>query len=89
MRIWGQLLGWQENEMVDVFLLLVYLGTGDFRKLESGNMYFYSVTECNYFASQVSKRYGNYQYSQYLDAKDRVTAYCVPRKVDSEQVKVY
>lgn len=75
--------------MIDAFLLLVYLGTGDFRKLESGNMYFYSVTECNYFASQVSKRYGNYRYSQHLDAKDRVTAYCVPKQVDAEQVKVY
>ena len=29
--------------MIDAFLLLVYLGTGDLRKLESGNMYFYSI----------------------------------------------
>mgnify|MGYP003116949271 FL=1 len=75
--------------MIDAFLLLVYLGTGDFRKLESGNMYFYSVTECNYFAAQVSKRYGNYGSSQYIDPKDRVTAYCVPRQVDPETIKVY
>jgi len=75
--------------VIDAFLLLVYLGTGDFRKLESGNMYFYTVTECNYFAAQVSKRYGNYGYSQYIDPKDRVTAYCVPRQVDPETVKVY
>jgi len=75
--------------VIDAFLLLVYLGTGDFRKLESGNMYFYSVTECNYFAAQVSKRYGNYSSSQYIDPKDRVTAYCVPRQVDPETIKVY
>ena len=75
--------------MIDAFLLLVYLGTGDFRKLDSADMYFYSVTECNYFASQVSKRYGNYSYSQYIDERDRVTAYCVPRRVDPEPVKVY
>ena len=75
--------------MIDAFLLLVYLGTGDFRKLESGNMYFYSVTECYYFAAQVSKRYGNYGSSQYIDPKDRVTAYCVPRQVDPETIKVY
>ncbi len=75
--------------MIDTFLLLVYLGTGDFRKLESADMYFYSVTECNYFASQVSKRYGNYTFSQHIDAKDRVTSYCVPRRVDPETVKVY
>lgn len=75
--------------MVDAFLLLVYLGTGDLRKLESGNMYFYSITECNHFAKQVSKRYGNYGYIEYMDAKDRVTAYCVPRLVDPEQVRIY
>ena len=75
--------------MVDAFLLLVYLGTGDFSKLESGNMYVYQITECNYFANQVSKRYGNYRYSDLLDPKDRVTAYCVPRQVNPDQVKVY
>lgn len=75
--------------MIDAFLLLVYLGTGEFRKLDSADMYFYSVTECNYFASEVSKRYGNYGLSQYIDQKDRVTAYCVPRRVDPEIVKVY
>ena len=75
--------------MIDAFLLLVYLGTGEFRKLESGNMYFYSVTECNYFAKQVSKRYGNYSYSDLLDPKDRVTAYCVPKRVDPAIIKVY
>lgn len=75
--------------MVDVFLLLVYLGTGDLRKLESGNMYFYSITECNHFAKQVSKRYGNYGFADYMDPKDRVTAYCVPRRVDDNTTLVY
>ncbi len=74
---------------VDVFLLLVYLGTGEFRKLESGNMYWRSITECNWYASQVVKRYGNYQYNSYLDPKDRVTAYCVPRTVDPNKVRIY
>ena len=74
---------------VDVFLLLVYLGTGDFRKLESGNMYWRSITDCNWYASQITKRYGNYQYGAYLDPKDRVTAYCVPRTVDPETVRIY
>jgi hypothetical protein len=75
--------------MIDAFLLMVYLGTGDFRKLESGNMYFYSITECNYFAEQISKRYGNYGFSEYMDPKDRVTAYCIPKQVDPEIIKVY
>ena len=75
--------------MIDAFLLLVYLGTGDLRKLESGNMYFYDIKECNFFAKQVSKRYGNYGFVEYMDPKDRVTAYCVPKQVDPERIKVY
>lgn len=75
--------------MLDVFLLLVYLGTGDQRRLESGNMYFRSIVTCNYFAREVSRRYGNYSHLSYLDPKDRVTAYCVPRSVDPEEVRVY
>ena len=75
--------------MADVFLLLVYLGTGEFRRLESGDMMFYSATECNQFASYVSKRYGNYGYAENIDPRDRVTAYCVPRRVDATKVKVY
>ena len=46
--------------MEHVFLLLVYLGTGDFRKLTSGDMYFRSIIECNFFAREAAKRYGNY-----------------------------
>ena len=72
-----------------VFLLLVYLGTGDARRLESGDMYFRNINDCNYFASRVTKRYGNYQYSYLVDPKDRVTAYCVPRYVNPEDVKLY
>jgi|TARA_A200000159_G_C7145533_1_gene264976 hypothetical protein len=72
-----------------VFLLLVYLGTGDARRLESGDMYFRDINECNYFASRVTKRYGNYQYKYLIDPKDRVTAYCVPRYVNPEDVKLY
>ena len=75
--------------MVDAFLLLLYLGTGDLRKLESGNMYFYDLERCNYVAKTLSKRYGNYGFVEYMDPKDRVTAYCVPRQVDPEKTRVY
>ena len=61
--------------MIDAFLLMVYLGTGEFRKLESDNMYFYSVTE-----------YGSLSR---VDPKDRVTAYCIPRQVNPKVTKVY
>ena len=52
-------------------------------------MYFYDIKECNFFAKQVSKRYGNYGFVEYMDPKDRVTAYCVPKQVDPERIKVY
>ena len=75
--------------MIHVFLLMVYLGTEEDRKLVSGDMYFRSIKECNFYASEVSKRYGNYGFSQYMDSKDRVTAYCVPRYVEEGSVEIY
>ena len=75
--------------MMHVFLLMVYLGTGDDRRIVSKDMYFYSIDRCNYFASQVSKRYGNYKYSQYIDPKDRVTAYCLPKYLDGSKLTIY
>ena len=75
--------------MIHVFLMMVYLGTGDSRKLISNDMYFASINDCNYFASQVSKRYGNYRHLEYLHPKDRVTAYCVPKHIKAGSVEVY
>ena len=42
--------------MIHAFLLVVILGG----EVQSRDMYFRSVVECNYFAAQVTKRYGNY-----------------------------
>jgi|TARA_X000000950_G_C13366278_1_gene438552 hypothetical protein len=75
--------------MEHVFLLLIYLGTQDERKLVSGDMYFRSATECNFFAKEMSKRFGNYEFSYLMDSRDRVTAYCVPKFVEEGSVKVY
>jgi len=75
--------------MIHVFLLMVYLGTGDTRQLVSNNMYFYDLDRCNYFASQIVKRYGNYRYSSHVDPKDRATAYCVPKYIKEGSVEVY
>ena len=75
--------------MIHAFLLLVYLGTGDSRQLISNDMYFRSIDDCNYFAAQVAKRYGNYKHYSYLDPKDRVTSYCVPKYVSEDTVRVY
>jgi hypothetical protein len=72
-----------------VFLLLVYLGVGDDRVLVSNDMYFRSILDCNFFASEVSKRYGNYQYSDWIDNRDKVTAYCIPKYINPNTVEVY
>lgn len=76
--------------MIHVFLLMFYLGTGDDRKLMSADMYFRDINECNYFAEKLAKRYGNYQYIEYMDARDRATVYCIPKYVDKGSgVKIY
>jgi hypothetical protein len=72
-----------------VFLLLVYLGTGDDRRLVSGDAYFASITTCNFYAAQVSKRYGNYGAVDWMDSRDRVTAYCVPKYIKKGSIEVY
>jgi hypothetical protein len=80
-------------EMVHVFLLTLYLGSGDQRKLVSQDMFFYDLRECNWYASEIVKRYGNYEFKAYLDPKDRATAYCLPKVVSKDIIgktlKVY
>ena len=75
--------------MIHAFLLLVYFGTGEGRQLISNDMYFRSLVDCNFFAAELSRRYGNYGSIELLHPDDRVTAYCVPKLVDPESVKVY
>lgn len=75
--------------MQHVFLLLVYLGTGDLRKIVSGDMYFASINDCQYYASRISQTHGNYRYRDFIDPKDRVTAYCLPKLIEKGSVEVY
>jgi hypothetical protein len=75
--------------MQHVFLLLVYLGVGEDRMLISNDLYFKSVVNCNFFAQEVSRRYGNYSRIDWLDPRDRVTAYCVPKYMKTGSVEVY
>ena len=72
--------------MIHVFVLMIYLGEG---QLISGDMMFRNVTECNYFAKELTKTYGNYKYSNQVPMEQRRTAYCVPRLVDATKTKVY
>jgi len=71
--------------MVHVFVLMLYIGVGNERTLASGDMYFYSVHDCNYFAEHLSKRYGY----RIANEKDLGVAYCVPRLVDPKKVTIY
>jgi len=62
--------------MIHAFLLFVFVGMGEEKKLVSNDMYFRDVNECTYFARQLHKQ------------GQKITAYCVPRLVD-EDTKVY
>ena len=64
--------------MVHIFMLVVILGTGEFRKELPNPMYFYDINKCLYFAKKIPTQYGNYGLSMYIDPKDRITAYCKP-----------
>ena len=58
--------------MVHIFMLVVVLGTGEFRKELPNPMYFYNINECLYFAKKIPLQYGNYSYSSRIDPKDRI-----------------
>ena len=62
--------------MIHVFLLFVFVGLGDDKRLVSNDMYFRSVDDCVYFAQRLHKQGQN------------ITAYCLPKVVD-ENTKVY
>jgi|TARA_R100001509_G_C4788739_1_gene189006 hypothetical protein len=62
--------------MIHVFLLFVFVGLGEDKRLVSNDMYFRSVDDCVYFAQRLHKQGQN------------ITAYCLPKVVD-ENTKVY
>jgi len=71
--------------MTHVFLLVVILGS----KTISQDMYFWDINRCNYFASQIVKRYGNYRYYRSVPEEHRATAYCKPVLTDPKKIKIY
>ena len=62
--------------MIHVFLLFVYVGIGEDKRLTCNDMYFLDVDDCVYFAQRLSKQSKN------------ITAYCLPVVVDSK-TKLY
>lgn len=67
-------------ELVHVFMLVLTIGD---QPPPGPPMHFYSITRCNWFAAQISKRYANANYYYYRDIPEdkRAIAYCVPKMV--------
>ena len=61
--------------MIHVFLLFVFLDG----KLVSNDLYFRSVDDCTYYARALSKQSG----------RGQITAYCLPKQINPDKVKVY
>ena len=61
--------------MLHAFLLFVFVEG----KLVSNDMYFYDIERCNFFASRISREYGSRGYYR----SSKITAYCLPKLVDS------
>ena len=71
--------------MIHLFLLTILLGDN----IVSNDMYFYDINRCNYFASKVVMRYGNYKNLSFVPKEHQATAYCTPKYVNPKNVPVY
>ena len=58
--------------MIHVFLLFVYVGVGEDKRLVSNDMYFRSVDDCVYYAQRLSKQ------------GKTITSFCLPELVDKD-----
>ena len=77
------------GSMGHVFLLVFLLGGQPPKGPQNTPMYFASIETCNWYASEIVKRYGNYKYSSMVPEKHRATAYCKPVYVDKTKTLVY
>ncbi len=72
--------------MVHAFVLVFLLGGAE----QKGQpMYFRDINQCNYFASRIVKRYGNYHYSSQVPSEHKATAYCKPVYIPSNTEGLY
>ena len=62
--------------MKHVFLMFVFLGIGEDKRLVSNDLYFADLNDCVWYAQTLHKQ------------GKTVTAYCLPKLVD-ESVRVY
>lgn len=63
--------------MINAFLLFVYVGLNEDRRLVSNDMYFRDLNECVFFAQKLHKQ------------GKTITAYCLPKLVDEERTRIY
>lgn len=66
-----------------VFLLTLIVGD----KTVSNDMYFWNINDCNYYASRLTRRYGNYKYNHQVPQESKATAYCTPKLVDTSKIR--
>ena len=72
--------------MVHAFVLVFLLGGAE----QKGQpMYFRDINQCNYFASRIVKRYGNYHYSSQVPPEHKATAYCKPVYISDKTETLY
>ena len=72
--------------MVHAFLLVLLLGDV---KQGGQPMYFRDIRDCNYFASQIVKRYGNYGSHSLVPQEHKATAYCKPVYISNKTETLY
>ena len=72
--------------MVHAFLLVLVLGNVEQRGVQ---MYFRNINDCNYYASRIVKRYGNYGYMENIPEKHKATAYCKPAYISKDTETLY
>ena len=59
-------------------MLVVIMGTGDFRQQQPNSMIFRSIDTCLYYAKRIPRQYGNYGSKYLVPPEHRITAYCKP-----------
>lgn len=65
--------------MLTVFVLTVYMGLSEDKKLIHDKMLFRSLVDCQWYAARVVKTYGNYEF--YRAGTDKITAFCLPIEI--------
>jgi hypothetical protein len=63
--------------VIHAFLLFVFIGIGEEKKLVSNDLYFKDLNDCLWYAQKLHKQ------------GSEITSYCLPRSIDSGTVRVY